>query len=102
MSYQLDAVVIPSTDAILKVSVGTTSTAAQALPGQIGQLLLVSANTDTYARFGASGVGAASATTYTIFIPAGSMFLMRKKTTHVRAIRDSADGVLSFTTLSET
>lgn len=99
--YNQEAIRLPATDSITTVAVAATSTAAQALPAAPGGILLVSSNTDVYARFGASGVAAASASAYTIFIPAGTTFLMRQTTTHVRAIRDSADGVLSFTAVRE-
>lgn len=89
------------TDTKTVVAVATTSTTAALLPGQPGQKLLVSCNTDTYVRLGESGVAAASASAYTMFLPAGSLFVLRPTDvqTYVRAIRDGSDGVLSFQVL---
>ena len=98
---QPDYFIAPATDSILKVAIATASTAAAALPGKPGELLLVTCNTDTYAHFGASGVAEASATVYSVFIPAGAVFVMRNTRTHVRAIRATADGILSFSKMGD-
>ena len=101
--YQRDAINLPDVDAKLRVAIAATSTAEAALPGPPGGALLVTANTDCYAVFGATGVSAASTSNFTLFVPAGAAFLMRKHSTkiYVRAIRDSADGVLAFTSVEE-
>ena len=98
-----DYLVLPAVDAITRCAVAATSTSAQALPAQPGELVLVSTDTDCFAKFGLSGVAEASATVYTVFLPAGSIFVMRVTTTatHVRVIRDTADGFLSFTKLGD-
>lgn len=94
---------LADTDSVLKVTIGTTSTAAAKLPGEPGSLLLVISNVDCYFVFGASGVAAASSSAYSVMLPAGTMLKIRNRGGYVRAIDTdgSSTGVLSFSLLKD-
>jgi hypothetical protein len=100
---QPDYLVLPATQSKLTVAIASASTTAAALPGKPGQLVLVSTDTDCFVNIGTSGLAAASSSVYSVFLPAGTVFVLRVTAdhTHVRAIRDTADGFLSFTLMGD-
>ena len=60
---------------------------------KIGETYIITVNTDTYIRFSGSAV-TKSAGGYDLFMPSGSTAILRATNGTLRAIRDSADGVL--------
>jgi hypothetical protein len=85
----------------VKVAVIVTSTAAQELPKEAGELYFVSTTTACYLKAGAAAVGAATASDFTYFFPANFWGLVRIPGDYVRVIRDTADGTLVLTNVRE-
>jgi hypothetical protein len=84
-----------------KFAVAVASTAATELPKHLSGLYFVTTTTACYILFGAANVASASATVYTLFLPAGFAGVIRAPGTFATAIRDSADGTLIFTAIND-
>jgi hypothetical protein len=68
-----------------------TAEATQAV--KIATVYVLTTNTDCYIRFSGSAVAATDGN-FDLFMPAGSSAILMATNTTLRAIRDSADGIL--------
>lgn len=59
----------------------------------VGQLYILTCNTDCFIRFSGSAVAATDGN-FDLFMPAGSSAILKATNATIRAIRDSVDGTL--------
>jgi len=77
----------------------TVSASSQEADMTGSQLVRIASNTDTYIKFGITGL---TATVSDLFFPAGvEVLVMPKDTTHVAIIQESAAGIATITKVGE-
>lgn len=62
---------------------------------QVGEVYIVTVNTDTFVRFSGSAVTASDGA-FDLFMPAGTSAILRATNTTFRAIRSTTDGILGI------
>ncbi len=66
----------------------------------LGQVYILTTNTDCYIRFSGSAVTTAD-DNFDLFMPAGSTAVLKATNATIRAIRNSADGILGISRVEQ-